>query len=161
VYTLGQLENGSVATHAYDSSGTYTIEQKAVYNSCGFTRVKKRTVVYNKPPKSLQYQIAIDTFCDRVELTLTDSLKYTADVVINWGDGSVDSIFSTKNSVLLNAKHTYTTQDTFTITYQLMGFAADTLAKNACMLQYDTSLTMAFIPHLLTFGIGIMRLVIT
>lgn len=145
VFTLGDLENGTASTHSYASSGIYTIQQKAIYNSCGFTRTKKKTVEYHKPPVSAAFALVLDTACSAVTVTLQDSVLHADSAVVNWGDGTADTILLA-GATRLSLAHTYTTQDTFRLSYRLVGKTFAEATRASCSVSLDSAVVVTFHP---------------
>ena len=147
VYDSGTIVNGDQSLHVYDSSGTYTITQRALYNDCGYTKTSRKVVNVTVPPSSSDYTLEADTSCTQHTISLLDTVEHTEMVCVDWGDSVKDTILLiTKGLNPISISHTYTTPDTFMLSYKLVGYGIPSEGVVGCTRVLDTNYVAAFHP---------------
>lgn len=145
VYDSGTMYNGMQTRHRYDSSGIYTITQKSIFNNCGYSKTKSKTINVNIPPSNIGMELTADTACTSHTLTITDTLEHTQSVQIDWGDGELDTLtLATVSASPINIAHTYTTPDTFMLSYKLIGYGIPSEGIAGCERKADSNYVAAF-----------------
>lgn len=147
VYDSGTIANGHQTSHRYDSSGVYTITQKSIFNNCGYGKTKTKTINVTLPPSHTGFELVADTACTSHTVTLTDTVEHTQSVQIDWGDGELDTLaIAMVSASPFSLSHTYTTQDTFVLSYKLIGYGIPSEGIAGCERQIDSNYAAAFYP---------------
>ncbi len=147
VYDSSTISNGDQSLHAYDRSGVYTITQKSVFNSCGYGKTKSKEIKVTVPPKSTDYTLQADTSCTHHTISILDTVEHTEMVCVDWGDSVKDTIrLTTKGLKPISISHTYTTPDTFMLSYKLVGYGIPSEGVVGCARVLDTNYVAAFHP---------------
>lgn len=148
VYDSGSLTNKQYIKHRYDSTGTYTVIQKALLNTCDYAQTKTKVVDVTIPPQSTAFSLSVDTGCTHSTLTITDTVSHTDSIYVDWGDGTTDTIRTGHTRITaVIISHSYTTSDTFDIAYRLIGHGIPQKNKSGCRYSADTSIHVVLRPR--------------
>jgi hypothetical protein len=147
VYDSGTIANGDQSLHAYDSSGTYSITQKSIFNNCGYGKTKSKDINVTVPPMSTNYTLVADTSCTEHTVMLIDTVEHTETIYLDWGDGQKDTLGLATNGLNpISISHTYATEDTFSLNYRLVGYGIFSEGIAGCTQVIDSNYIAAFHP---------------
>jgi len=122
----GNIQSSFSTQHQYLTTGTYTITLIAINGTCSDTTIQTITVT---TPTTSSFIATPD--CNN-GVTLTNNSTNASTYSLNWGDGNIQSSFSTQ--------HQYLTTGTYTITLiALNGTCSDTTTQTITVITPTTS----------------------
>jgi len=153
----GNIQSSFSTQHQYLTTGTYTITLIALNGTCSDTTTQTITVI---TPTTSSFIATPD--CNN-GVTLTNNSTNASTYSLNWGDGNIQSSFSTQHQYLNSGPYTITLisyggicSDTFSITINIDTLPGSNInyTVNPCTNSVSFAATNSAISYFWNFGDG-------